>query len=141
FIQCLQAAATTLKAARPTAVNLAWAVDRLLRVAGNEDLARVEDIRAAMLDEARRLADEDVACNQRMAQHGATLVRDGDTILHHCNTGALAAVDWGTALGVVRAAHEQGKRIHVLLDETRPRLQGARLSAWELKQLGVPFHV
>jgi methylthioribose-1-phosphate isomerase len=141
FIGCLDEAAALLKQARPTAVNLGWAVDRLLRVAGNEELARVEDIREAMLAEARRLADEDVECNQRMAQHGAALVRDGDTILHHCNTGALAAVDWGTALGVVRAAHEQGKRVHVLLDETRPRLQGARLSAWELKQLGVPFHV
>jgi methylthioribose-1-phosphate isomerase len=94
-----------------------------------------------MLAEAQRLADEDVALNRRMGFNGAALVRDGDTILHHCNTGALATVDWGTALGVVRAAHEQGKRIHVLLDETRPRLQGARLSAWELKQLGVPFHV
>jgi len=110
-------------------------------VAGDEELAGAEDIRRAMLAEASRLADEDVEINRRMGYHGATLVRDGDTILHHCNTGALAAVDWGTALGVIRAAHEQGKRIRVLLDETRPRLQGARLSAWELKQLGVPFDV
>jgi methylthioribose-1-phosphate isomerase len=141
LIRCLEEAAATLKKARPTAVNLAWAVDRLLRVAGNEDLSGVDDIREAMLEEARRLADEDVEINRRMGFHGATLIRDGDTILHHCNTGALACVDWGTALGVIRAAHEQGKDIHVLLDETRPRLQGARLSAWELKQLGVPFNV
>jgi methylthioribose-1-phosphate isomerase len=141
LIRCLEQAAAVLKAARPTAVNLAWAVDRLSRVAGDEELTGVDDIRRAMLAEARRLADEDVEINRRMGYHGAALVRDGDTILHHCNTGALAAVDWGTALGVVRAAHEQGKRIHVLLDETRPRLQGARLSAWELKQLGVPFDV
>ncbi len=141
LLACLQEAAQVLKQARPTAVNLAWAADRLLRVAGDEDLSTVDEIRAAMLAEAQRLADEDVELNRRMGYNGAALVRDGDTILHHCNTGALAAVDWGTALGVVRAAHEQGKRIHVLLDETRPRLQGARLSAWELKQLGVPFDV
>lgn len=141
LLRDLEAAAEHLKKARPTAVNLAWAVDRLLRVAANEDLAAVEDVRDAMLAEAQRLADEDVALNKRMAEHGATLVQDGDTILHHCNTGALATVDWGTALGVIRTAHEQGKGIHVLLDETRPRLQGARLSGWELTQYGVPFDI
>jgi methylthioribose-1-phosphate isomerase len=80
-----------------------------------------------------------VALNRRMGFHGAALVEDGDTILHHCNTGALAAVDWGTALGVVFAAHAQGKRVHVLVDETRPRLQGARLTAWELQQRGIAY--
>jgi methylthioribose-1-phosphate isomerase len=99
----------------------------------------LEAIPAAMLDEAQKLADEDVAINRRMGEMGANLVQDGDTVLHHCNTGALAAVDYGTALGVIRTAHEQGKRIHVLVDETRPRLQGARLTAWELEQYGVPF--
>jgi methylthioribose-1-phosphate isomerase len=141
FLRCLEAAAEFMKQARPTAVNLAWAVDRLMRVAAGKELATTENIRAAMLDEAQKLADEDVAINKRMAGHGATLIKDGDTILHHCNTGALATVDWGTALGVIRTAHEQGKRIHVLLDETRPRLQGARLSAWELKQAGIPFDI
>jgi methylthioribose-1-phosphate isomerase len=96
-------------------------------------------IREALLEEAQALADQDVEINKRLGQHGATLVQDGDTILHHCNTGALAAVDYGTALGVIRTAHEQGKKIHVLVDETRPRLQGARLTTWELEQLGVPF--
>jgi methylthioribose-1-phosphate isomerase len=76
-----------------------------------------------------------------MAEHGAGLIDDGDTIIHHCNTGALATVDWGTALGVIRMAHTQGKRIHVLVDETRPRLQGARLTAWELQQYGIPFDI
>ena len=95
--------------------------------------------RHALLAAAQRLADEDVALNRRMGFYGAELIADGDTILHHCNTGALATVDWGTALGVVFAAHEQGKRIHVLVDETRPRLQGARLTAWELQQRGIPF--
>lgn len=87
------------------------------------------------------MAEEDIATNRRMAAFGADLLRDGDTVLHHCNTGALATVDYGTALGVIRAAHEQGKRIRVLVDETRPRLQGARLTAWELQQLGIPFEV
>jgi len=139
LLRDLEAAAKYLEAARPTAVNLAWAVRRLLRVATNEDLESVGDVRAALLAEAQRLADEDVALNRRMGFHGAELVSDGDTILHHCNTGALATVDWGTALGVIFAAHEQGKRIHVLVDETRPRLQGARLTAWELQQRGISF--
>jgi methylthioribose-1-phosphate isomerase len=137
----LDDAAIRMRQARPTAVNLAWAVDRLMQAGGDPALTRVEEIREAVLTEAQRLADEDVAVNKRMGEHGATLIKDGDTILHHCNTGSLATVDWGTALGVVRTAHAQGKRIHVLLDETRPRLQGARLSAWELKQAGIPFDI
>jgi len=134
LLKDLEEAAQVLKAARPTAVNLAWAVDRLMRAA-----VAAEDVREALLIEAQRLADEDVAINQRMGAHGATVIEDGDTILHHCNTGALATVDFGTALGVIFAAHAQGKKIHVLVDETRPRLQGARLTAWELKQAGISF--
>lgn len=135
----LEAAGQRLNAARPTAVNLAWAVARQLRVSADEELDSVHDVRAALLEEAQRIADEDVALNRRMGFNGAELVSDGDTILHHCNTGALATVDWGTALGVVFAAHEQGKNIHVLVDETRPRLQGARLTCWELQQRGIPY--
>ncbi|NKQ36628.1 MAG: S-methyl-5-thioribose-1-phosphate isomerase [Chloroflexi bacterium] len=135
----LAAAAATLNAARPTAVNLAWAVERMLRTARQEALDTPDAIREAVLAEAQALADEDVELNKRMAYNGAELISDGDTILHHCNTGALATVDWGTALGVIFAAHEQGKKIHVLVDETRPRLQGARLTAWELDQRGIPF--
>ncbi len=100
-----------------------------------------DELREAVLSEAQRIADEDVEINKRMAEHGATLINDGDTIIHHCNTGALAAVDWGTALGVIRTAHEQGKKIHVLVDETRPRLQGARLTAWELEQYGISYEI
>jgi len=137
----LQAAAVTLKAARPTAVNLAWAVDRILQAVLRFSGSAVEDIRAHVLSEAQKLADEDVEINQRMAAHGAELIADGDTIVHHCNTGALATVDWGTALGVIRTAWEQGKKIHVLVDETRPRLQGARLTAWELEQYGIPYEI
>jgi len=87
-----------LRQARPTAVNLSWALDRLLRVAGDEDLDSADDVRQALLAAAQKLADEDVALNRRMGFNGAALVEDGDTILHHCNTGALAAVDFGTAL-------------------------------------------
>lgn len=139
LLKHLEKAAETLNEARPTAVNLAWAVRRCLRVAVNEELETVDEVRDAILVEAQRIADEDVEINKRMAYNGAELISDGDTILHHCNTGALATVDWGTALGVIFAAHEQGKRIHVLVDETRPRLQGARLTAWELHQRGIPF--
>jgi methylthioribose-1-phosphate isomerase len=135
----LEAAAQVLRRARPTAVNLFWAIDRLLRVAVDENLTSADDVRQALLAEAQALADEDVEINKRMAAHGAALLKDGDSILHHCNTGALAAVDYGTALGVVRMAHEQGKKVHVFVDETRPRLQGARLTAWELQQLGIDF--
>ncbi len=101
----------------------------------------VDELRAALLAEAEALADEDVEINRRMGYHGAEIVPDGANILHHCNTGALATVDFGTALGVVYACQEQGKRIHVWVDETRPRLQGARLTAWELMRAEVPMHL
>ncbi len=133
-------ASNDLKVARPTAVNLAWALDRILASTANVQ-GNADDLREAVLAEAQKIADEDVEINKHMAAHGAELIEDGDTVIHHCNTGALATVDWGTALGVIRMAHEQGKNIHVLVDETRPRLQGARLTAWELTQYGVPFDI
>ena len=136
----LKQAAEVLHSARPTAVNLAWALKRMLNASTAVE-GSVDDLRAALLDEAQRIADEDVAVNRRIAEHGARLIQDGDTVIHHCNTGALATVDWGTALGVIRMAHEQGKRVHVLVDETRPRLQGARLTAWELARYGVPYEI
>ncbi|HEY4690942.1 MAG TPA: S-methyl-5-thioribose-1-phosphate isomerase [Anaerolineae bacterium] len=141
LLRDLEIAADVLRQSRPTAVNLFWAIERTLRAATDESLetSRVEDVRERIVREAQCLADEDVEINRRMAEHGAALICDGDTILHHCNTGALAAVDWGTALGAIRMAHLQGKRIHVLVDETRPRLQGARLTAWELMRWGVPM--
>ncbi|MBI3241545.1 MAG: S-methyl-5-thioribose-1-phosphate isomerase [Chloroflexi bacterium] len=135
----LAQAKEVLDAARPTAVNLAWATSRMLDLARRLVLPNTDDIRSSLLVEAKRIADEDVEVNKRMAMHGATLINDGDTVLHHCNTGALATVDYGTALGAIRMAHELGKHIHVLVDETRPRLQGARLTAWELKNLNIPF--
>jgi methylthioribose-1-phosphate isomerase len=140
FLGQMEAAGRVLRGSRPTAVNLAWAVERVLR-AVRAVVGPADALAEAALFAAQRMADEDVEINRHMALNGAALVRDGDTIIHHCNTGALAAVDWGTALGVVFMAHQQGKRVHVLLDETRPRLQGARLSAWELERAGISYEV
>ncbi|HAF61968.1 MAG TPA: S-methyl-5-thioribose-1-phosphate isomerase [Anaerolineaceae bacterium] len=136
----LQTAAKVLEDARPTAVNLPWALKRMLATVSNSD-GTVLNLQQTLLQEADAMAEEDIQVNKAIAAHGAALIEDGDTIIHHCNTGALATVDWGTALGVIRFAFEQGKHIHVLVDETRPRLQGARLTAWELTQLGIPFDI
>jgi methylthioribose-1-phosphate isomerase len=137
----LRKAAQVLQDSRPTAANLGWALNRILILAAAGDYQTATDLRAAVLAEAQRIADEDIALNKRMASYGAALMRQDETVIHHCNTGALATVDWGTALGVIRLAHEQGKRPHVLVDETRPRLQGARLTAWELEQYGISFEI
>jgi methylthioribose-1-phosphate isomerase len=136
----LEMAAEVLRKSRPTAVNLFWAIDRMLKTSRRFETSgrfTVDDVREALIREAQRIADEDVEINKRMAEYGAALIKDGDTILTHCNTGALAVVDYGTALGVIRRAHEQGKRVKVFADETRPRLQGARLTAWELMRWGI----
>ncbi len=134
----LEEAAEVLRATRPTAVNLSWALGRMLGRA-HKGYSDVQGMVKALEEEAQAIADEDVEINKRMGAYGAELISDGDNILTHCNTGALATVDYGTALGVIRTAHQQGKRIHVWVDETRPRLQGARLTAWELKQLDIPM--
>jgi methylthioribose-1-phosphate isomerase len=118
-------ACAALRAARPTAVNLMWAMDRMKNA--TDPLA-----------EAQAIFEEDVRLCEAMAIHGAALIQDGEGILTHCNTGGLATAGIGTALGVIRRAYEQGKRIHVYADETRPLLQGGRLTAWELKRLGIP---
>ena len=145
FLEDIKAAAARLKASRPTAVNLSWAMDKVINALNasinHEKRLMPEELGRVVLMEAQRIADEDVAINKRMGEHGSALIDDGDTIIHHCNTGSLAVVDWGTALGVIRSAHEQGKHIHVLVDETRPRLQGSRLTAWELEQYGVPYEI
>ena len=137
----LQGAAEQLRAARPTAVNLAWATERMLKRALRSEPGGPPGIRRALVEEAELIAEQDIRINRQMGQHGAELIRDGDTLIHHCNTGALATVDYGTALGVILTAHEQGKAVHVLVDETRPRLQGARLTAWELEQYGIPYEI
>ena len=136
----LEDAAAVLNKARPTARNLSWATRTILDAARDFSGAPAA-LRDHVLAGAQRLADRDVETNRQMATLGATLIADGDTIIHHCNTGALAAVDWGTALGAIRMAHEVGKRVHVLVDETRPRLQGARLTAWELDIYGIPYEI
>jgi methylthioribose-1-phosphate isomerase len=135
----LETAAGVIQATRPTAINLFWATNRMLQAARDSARPQVEGIVQDLIDEAQRIADEDVDINRRMGAHGATLVEDGSNILTHCNAGALATVDYGTALAVIRAAHEQDKRIHVWVDETRPRLQGARLTSWELMNENIPM--
>ena len=112
----LERAGALLTAARPTAVNLAWAVQRVLAEC-QPARGSAAALREKVVAVAERMADEDVEVNRRISAFGAELIQDGDTIIHHCNTGALATVDWGTALGVIRMAHEQGKRVHVLVDE------------------------
>ncbi len=132
----LAQAKAVLDAARPTAVNLSWATARVLEHTRNQVSAR--NLVSEVIAEAQRIADEDVEINRRMGAFGAEIVPQRANILTHCNAGSLATVDYGTTLGVVRAAVAQGKQVHVWADETRPRLQGARLTAWELMQDGIP---
>lgn len=127
------AAAKALRAARPTAVNLMAAIDRVLFATTGQDW------RERAVEVAEAIFLEDVALCEAMSERGASIIDDGDTILTHCNSGGLATAGIGTALGAIRRAHEQGKKIHVIVDETRPLLQGARLTAWELGQLGIPY--
>jgi methylthioribose-1-phosphate isomerase len=142
FASEMERAAAVLRASRPTAVNLFWAVDRML--------AKVEQVKnvgaqgsrvEALAEEARAIHREDVAANRRMGELGAAFIPDGATVLTHCNAGAIATGGYGTALGVFRAARDAGKRIRVLADETRPYLQGARLTAWELARDGLEVSV
>ncbi len=129
-----------LRASRPTAVNLFWALDRMKRVWEGFSGDR-EALFLALEAEALRIAEEDVAANKAIGHNALPLIPDEAKILHHCNTGSLATVDYGTALGIIRIAHEAGKKVHAFLDETRPRLQGARLSAFEMRELGIPHTV
>ncbi|TAK24888.1 MAG: S-methyl-5-thioribose-1-phosphate isomerase [Myxococcaceae bacterium] len=126
-----RASAALLRAARPTAVNLMAAIDRLTASALGDDLSGVDEV-------AMDVFLDDVARCEAMAAHGASLLEDGSGVITHCNTGGLATVGVGTALGVIHRAHAQGKRVHVYVDETRPLLQGGRLTAWELRHLGIP---
>jgi len=138
FAAGLDKAFRELAAARPTAVNLAWALERMRSATGAAGRARPPELAARLLDEAHRIASEDVAANRAMGAHGAALIADGARVFTHCNAGALATAGHGTALGVIRSAAAAGKRVSVIVDETRPFLQGARLTAWELKQDGIP---
>jgi methylthioribose-1-phosphate isomerase len=133
----LENSAKTLKSTRPTAVNLFWATDRILSRARGFS-GNAEELKSLVVREAQRIADEDAEANRAIGKNGAELINDGDVILTHCNAGELATVEYGTALGVIRAAWKQGKKIKVIATETRPLLQGARLTAYELKRDGIP---
>ena len=126
---------------RPTAVNLFWAIRRMQQKLERARIQPLNQIKRTLIDEAKRMHAEDIAANQAMGRHGATLMPATGGVLTHCNAGALATAGYGTALGVIRAAVEQGKKIHVYADETRPFLQGSRLTAWELMKDGIPTTV
>jgi len=133
----LERAANIIRATRPTAVNLFWALDRILAKAKSFS-GNAENLAAFVIGEAQKIANEDIEANHLIGKHGAALIADGDFVLTHCNAGALATVGYGTALGVIRAAWEQGKNVRVFATETRPKLQGARLTTYELKRDGIP---
>ena len=124
--------------ARPTAVNLFWAVDRMKNLAESVKDSSIDNIKAVLQKEALKIGQDDVEINRKMGFNGQVFINDGDTVLTHCNAGALATAGYGTALGVIRAAVESGKNIHVFADETRPFLQGARLTTWELMKDNIP---
>jgi methylthioribose-1-phosphate isomerase len=136
IINDLKGAGKALKATRPTAINLGWGVARVLRAVS--DAFDVQGVRDIALQEARDVAEEDVAINKLIGKYGAKSLKDGDTVLTHCNAGRLACVDWGTALGVVRSAIAEGKEIKVIACETRPLNQGSRITTWELMQDKIP---
>ena len=138
FAKELLAICDRLAATRPTAVNLFWAIDRMKQKLAGLRTEPIAAIKAALWNESQTILEEDIALCKAMGRHGAALITKGQTILTHCNAGALATAGYGTALGVIRAAWEQGKEIQVIADETRPVLQGARLTAWELMQDKIP---
>ena len=142
YLGAVRADCERLRRTRPTAVNLFWALDRAMGEIGRAFRAGgAEKAADAALELAERMKREDVEINRRMGAHGEGLIADGDGVLTHCNAGALATAGHGTALGVIRSAAEAGKRVHVYADETRPLLQGARLTAWELQKDGIPVTV
>jgi methylthioribose-1-phosphate isomerase len=141
FRRAMVRAERMLAGSRPTAVNLFWALARTRRLLEAEAARTPRELAALLEAEAAHMLAEDIAINRAMGRHGAKLIASGDTVLTHCNAGALATAGYGTALGVIRAAREAGKKVAVLADETRPRCQGAKLTAWELAQDGIPVTV
>lgn len=138
FFENINKACDFLNASRPTAVNLMWAIKRMRKILEDSNKLRLEEIYTILKKEADIILNEDIATNKKMAEYGNEIVPEGATILTHCNTGALATAGYGTALGVIREAHYTDKNIFVYADETRPRLQGGRLTAWELVQEKIP---
>ena len=122
---------------RPTAVNLFWAIDRMKRIVKENPKLGADELKERLVEEAKRIYEEDIEINRQMGRHGSKLIKNRATVLTHCNAGALATAGYGTALGVIRAAIEEGKKIKVFADETRPFLQGSRLTAWELMKDGI----
>ncbi|MGV7220027.1 MAG: S-methyl-5-thioribose-1-phosphate isomerase [Nitrospinales bacterium] len=141
FFTELEIKCNQLAKSRPTAVNLFWAIERMKKVAKDNSSLSLPDLKARLKKESVDILNEDVAANKNIGDHGQTLVQDGNSILTHCNAGALATAGFGTALGVVRASVNEGKNISVFANETRPFLQGARLTAWELKEDNIPVTV
>ncbi|MFA6308272.1 MAG: S-methyl-5-thioribose-1-phosphate isomerase [Clostridia bacterium] len=139
FFDNLRQICVFFKSTRPTAVNLFWSVDRIYGIAVSNKAKSINEIKDIILKEAQTIESEDISTNRAIGKNGDALIRQDSTILTHCNTGSLATCAYGTALGVIRSAHESGKNINVIVDETRPYLQGSRLTAWELKQDNIPF--
>lgn len=137
FLKKLAPICAKVASARPTAVNLSWAVERMTRTAEGAKRLSVEALKQRLVNEARKVHAEDIIINRAIGRHGASLLKSGNTVLTHCNAGALATAGYGTALGVIRGAVERKKKIRVFADETRPFLQGSRLTAWELKKDGI----
>jgi len=137
FVKHMENVANCLRGTRPTAVNLFWAIERMMLEFKNSKFKSIDFLKNNLLEKAHLLAREDVEINRSIGRWGQQLLNDGDVVLTHCNAGALATVGYGTALGILRAAHEGGKRVSVYAGETRPYLQGARLTAWELMESGI----
>ncbi|MBI5787806.1 MAG: S-methyl-5-thioribose-1-phosphate isomerase [Candidatus Schekmanbacteria bacterium] len=138
FYRQLDVVCRELNATRPTAVNLSWATDKMRKIALDNKHLPLQQLKDLLEAKAKEVLAEDIAANRRMGAYGCQFIKDGDTILTHCNAGALATGGYGTALGVIRVAHEEGKKIQVYADETRPFMQGTRLTAWELMEDGIP---
>jgi methylthioribose-1-phosphate isomerase len=139
FLKNFRAIASKIKVARPTAVNLSWAVERMVKTIDSS--MDIEEMKKRLEEEAKKIHEEDISANRKIGEYGEKLIKDGWTVLTHCNAGALATGGYGTALGVIRTCIERGKKIKVVACETRPLLQGARLTAWELKRDGIDVTV
>lgn len=138
FMKKLQTVFNTLLSTRPTAVNIRWAVERSKKLLNDNRGKTVDELKEILVTEANKVLEEDIEINKTIGEYGAFFIKDGDTIITHCNAGSLATGGYGTAMGPIRVAHEEGKKIQVIADETRPVLQGARLTAWELMQDNIP---
>jgi methylthioribose-1-phosphate isomerase len=138
FMTKLDVVFNTLLATRPTAVNIRWAVERMTKLLNDNKDRSVDELKALLVTEANTVLEEDIEINKTIGRYGAKFIKSGDTIITHCNAGSLATGGYGTATGPIRVAHEEGKKIQVIADETRPVLQGARLTSWELMQDNIP---